>query len=944
MARTPLDQRLTELENHPKSAFLQEINRVVYAYLDGPPKRTLAAIAKTIGYSPAALTKWLTGENPIGPNECHKLCQTIGLDEQQIAGLLDLGDYEQRVVIRPTVFLSEAGLRLQHEVEQAAQHQWQEEERRVRLQTFISPYNHRFFDERRADFVGRTAELGEVRQRIEALRATGGYLAIAGPAGEGKSSLVAELIQQYGEPTTAYHFIPFSPGADEQINLLQSLLAKLLLKHNLLDHADGYIPMNAQIPTLCNSLQYLFDQLHQLGVQEVIFIDGLDQIKPDLRIGERDLSFLPLQLPPGIVIVIGTRPDDTLKPLELRAPLSSYPLPPLSPNDFAELLIHRQADLSPDQRTALYTALHGNAFDLDFAAKLIAMTPETKLNALLNTVKRNPRHLFGLALDRLKRDSTWHQAIKPVLGCLLATTLSEPMTEDGICAATGLEADQVSEALLKLGGLLKMVDHNGRAIYYLYHLKLIDYLQDAVLPPGQKIFHRDEICSSHARLAAWCESSPSGLAAIWQDATGNSAEQERRAYARQHYILHLAAAQQWDKLWAVLDEGSYGKAKLQHDPSTRSYALDLDMGRQAAAREEWEFEEGLARLPNLWRYSLLRCSLASQADKYPDEVFRAMARLSRAQEAIGMAELISDPHRKASVLMQIGVQLGQQAGRDREGGQVLLRAGEVAHTIAQAGERAAVLGAVAVALAQAGLVAEASRMAHAIADTWPRTQAFGDVATALAQRGEHTMAAALLTKATDLAHTMADRGQHAPALRAVAMGWSRMGQAAEAREVAGAIGDDRERAAALRDVAGALAQTGQKCAAIDLARTIGDDGQRARALAAVAVALMQAGQATTALPLLDEATAAVRAIEMPWVHAGALAALAVALARAGLAAAGGGRDAGAGGTGGAGRRGGPRDCNALGARGSAGGGSRGAGTCGAGDRRPAVPGRGDQHR
>ena len=47
-------------------------------------------------------------------------------------------------------------------------------------------------------------------------------------------------------------------------------------------------------------------------------------------------------------------------------------------------------------------------------------------------------------------------------------------------------------------------------------------------------------------------------------------------------------------------------AKLHHDPSTRNYAQDLDLGRQAAAQQEWTTEEAVALLPNLWRYSLLR--------------------------------------------------------------------------------------------------------------------------------------------------------------------------------------------------------------------------------------------------------------------------------------------------------------------------------------------------
>src|SRR6266540_2494033 len=259
MARTPLAQRLLALDMHPKGAFLQELNRVVYAYLDGPPKRTLTAIAQTIGYSPAALTKWLTGTNPIGLDECHRLCTAIGLDEQQLAGVLELGTFGAGVVVRPTVFLSEADLLRLHEAERAAQRQRQEAERRVRLQTLIAPASRRLFDDHRTGFVGRATELATIRQKIAALLATGGYVMITGQAGEGKSSLIARLIEDYGEATTAYYFISFNPGAEEQIRLLQSVLAQLIRKHQLLDQAESYLPLNAQLPTLCNALQYLLD-------------------------------------------------------------------------------------------------------------------------------------------------------------------------------------------------------------------------------------------------------------------------------------------------------------------------------------------------------------------------------------------------------------------------------------------------------------------------------------------------------------------------------------------------------------------------------------------------------------------------------------------------------------------------------------------------------------
>lgn len=59
----------------------------------------------------------------------------------------------------------------------------------------------------------------------------------------------------------------------------------------------------------------------------------------------------------------------------------------------------------------------------------------------------------------------------------------------------------------------------------------------------------------------------------------------------------------------MLDDGRYGNNKIAHDPSTYTYALDLNLGRRNAARSALSLEDGLARLPHLWRYTLLSCSL-----------------------------------------------------------------------------------------------------------------------------------------------------------------------------------------------------------------------------------------------------------------------------------------------------------------------------------------------
>lgn len=156
----------------------------------------------------------------------------------------------------------------------------------------------------------------------------------------------------------------------------------------------------------------------------------------------------------------------------------------------------------------------------------------------------------------------------------------------------------------------------------------------------------------------WCEDDTGGIGAIWADVPSDRLEQERRAYARQHCIAHLAAARAYEQLWNVIDAGEYGAAKRRYDPSTRSYALDLDIARQAVIDVAGGDADAQARaLPRLGKYSLLRCSLTSQADRYPAEMFLALVALGRSGEAINLAELLSNPAQKVNTLREIGAAL-----------------------------------------------------------------------------------------------------------------------------------------------------------------------------------------------------------------------------------------------------------------------------------------------
>src|SRR5205823_11804684 len=117
----------------------------------------------------------------------------------------------------------------------------------------------------------------------------------------------------------------------------------------------------------------------------------------------RDLSFLPNNPPPGVVFVLGTRPNDTLKPLELLKPRYEYKLPNLSRSDFGLILSHRRVYLTRELTDRFYEAMQENALYLDLVAKELAETGVTSQVEVIKRVADNPDNIFSLSIDRFKR-------------------------------------------------------------------------------------------------------------------------------------------------------------------------------------------------------------------------------------------------------------------------------------------------------------------------------------------------------------------------------------------------------------------------------------------------------------------------------------------------------------------------------------------------------------
>jgi tetratricopeptide (TPR) repeat protein len=668
-------------------------------------------------------------------------------------------------------------------------------------------YHHEsatIFANRLEGFVGRAAEIAEIRQHIAQVMPSGGYVTITAQAGEGKSSVIASMVSQDGPDQTAFHFIALTPGRDYQLSLLRPIVARLILKHGL---STTYFP-DESYPAMRDYFHLILRQLSERGIQEVLYLDGLDQLKRETD-GDRDLSFLPTTLPTGIVIVLGTRPDDTLQPLQTMKS-SEYRLPHLNYLDFKQLLVQHRVMTPAAQR--LYNALQGNAFYLVLVVQELKAGPIADLEAFIQRISDNPENLFGLTIDRLCRQNRtlWKEVLQPTLGLLLV--VQEPFGIAPMRFLLGVEDIDLRMGLQRLGGLVAQ-DSQGR--FFLYHLKVRDYLLEDV-DDSEKPFvvSHDQIVALHGRLAVWCGGDTGDIKRIWEDTTG--LEQTRRWYARHHYIVHLALSGQWEQLSQVINDGIYGQNKQQFDPSTQLYALDLDHARTMAAH--------YADLGNLWKWTLLRVSITSQMDTWPADLFLALVYLGRQHESLRRIELLSDKMVKIRMFCRLSSLL------DKEDSQfVWSRVQVVAAGIQDMDLRAEALRDVAVAQAKVGLWEEADTTAIGINHVAHYAEALRDIGVAQAQAGLWDAAYTTIIK-------ISDRPWRAEALSILAQvqAQTRPDEAlrifALVQNVITQIGSISLRAEALHCLAVAQAQAGLWDAAHNTIMRIRDEGLRSKAL------------------------------------------------------------------------------------------------------------------
>ncbi len=529
-----------------------------------------------------------------------------------------------------------------------------------------------------------------------------------------------------------------------------------------------------------------------------------------------------------------------------------------------------------------------------------------------------PQGLDGLYFESLQRvvklgKGDWHREYAPVMGMLSVAQESPTLAQ--LQSFTRQLKSSVLKYLDELWQFIEEVPspNKGETHYRLYHQSVIDFLHSqSLLAKRRQLRNLFYLPAEewHEALADWCERA--NLAAIWEDTELDLAEQGRCRYARAHYVTHLYAAREWRRLFAVLDEGAYGRAKVRrYDPSTLSYAQDLDLGRQAAS---YPGKDGLTHLPQLWKYTLLRCSLNSTADQYMPEAFEALLLLKREKEARDIAELLTKPDNKARVLLQIANYLETQPGRERENLDLLNKIYEVLRPAGESEEKASVsqslcaaflrkrrwarAGAVvdmvkdgkkkiwmlqrlAVSLAEAGEWERAETIAQAIYEQSARAEALYVIGALVAESQDLERAEALWFEAEALVYQIQDSEERAWSLEGFCAVLTQAQQWERARAMARSIEVKRRRVWALQNLREGLARAGVWEQAAALTHEIEFVKERARALFVLGIALARSKYQEQAERMWSEAQTLVRTIEDARAKVWALIELGTTLAQEG---------------------------------------------------------------
>jgi WD40 repeat protein len=437
--------------------------------------------------------------------------------------------------------------------------------------------------EEHARIVGRDFAVRRVQRFLQ--ERDRGLLVIEGRPGQGKTALMAHLIDQvfgHYSPEPVHFFYRRTAGITDPAVCVRSLYQSLLRAHDITEAEESRQQNTPE--EVYVKLTNLISQ--QIGARlspsrpQLLFIDALDEA--DRPPGSRNaFERIPDNLPAGVYVIVSTRPVEDRTALAQRRHLEWLDL---DDPEFATANLEDGRQFVRQELTGLAVAGQtveeisrvgaGNFLVLKLLCRhLRSALPPEEVSVFLRRLATDRQNQLGLIYEEFWRrlapadDPRPLKLLCDVAGALVAACA--PLSREILCDLLGLSAGEWDFALRRLVEYLAVLQpesprtaedgYRVRATFYrIYHESFADFLRDKVGP---------DLARLRRLFADYCwnwRQFPEGYAAT---------------YALRFAPTHLAAAGDWGRLGELLGDLGFLSAK-----ASAGLVLDLvgDFARAGA--------------------------------------------------------------------------------------------------------------------------------------------------------------------------------------------------------------------------------------------------------------------------------------------------------------------------------------------------------------------------